>query len=223
MHTVVEFIPFLLHLSLLFFFGGLVAFLLPINRALMVGVAALLCLISTTYIYLTLLPILSSNSPYRTPMTSVAWEILQRASALVCPRKKRSSSDKESSAPGDKHRWLDERIPTMVEVMVLDAMAESSKRHTRDSRAIVWTVRSLTDNNELESFVDALPTSFGDQMGGDERTIRLSLCFWTARMSNWYLGLRASFRAATAVFCIQTSKSGAEFIASKLCGQLLIS
>ncbi|KAJ7304755.1 hypothetical protein DFH08DRAFT_1055375 [Mycena albidolilacea] len=36
-------------------------------------------------------------------------------------------------------------------------MAESSKRHTRDSRAIVWTVRSLTDNNELESFVDALP------------------------------------------------------------------
>ncbi|KAF7359733.1 hypothetical protein MVEN_00697900 [Mycena venus] len=29
MHTVVEFIPFLLHLSLLFFFGGLVAFLLP--------------------------------------------------------------------------------------------------------------------------------------------------------------------------------------------------
>ncbi|KAJ7801664.1 hypothetical protein B0H14DRAFT_2255527, partial [Mycena olivaceomarginata] len=55
MHTVVEFIPFLLHLSLLFFFGGLIAFLLPINRALMVGVAALLCLISATYIYLTLL------------------------------------------------------------------------------------------------------------------------------------------------------------------------
>ncbi|KAJ7707194.1 hypothetical protein B0H14DRAFT_3172724 [Mycena olivaceomarginata] len=157
MHTVVEFIPFLLHLSLLFFFGGLVAFLLPINRALMVLVAALLCLISATYIYLTLLPILSSDSPYRTPVTRVAWEMLQRASVLFRPRKRRSSSDEESSAQDDKHRRLDERIPTMVEVMILDAVAESSKRHMRDSRAIVWTVRSLGDNNELENFVVALP------------------------------------------------------------------
>ncbi|KAJ7859367.1 hypothetical protein B0H14DRAFT_2577278 [Mycena olivaceomarginata] len=157
MHTVVEFIPFLLHLSLLFFFGGLVAFLLPIHRVLMVVVAALLCLIFATYIYLTLLPIISSDSPYRTPMTSVAWEILRRASALFHPRKKWSSLDEESSAPDDKHKRLDERIPTMIEVMVHDAVAESSKRHMRDSRAIVWTVRSLTDNNELEYFVDALP------------------------------------------------------------------
>ncbi|KAF7368589.1 hypothetical protein MVEN_00182700 [Mycena venus] len=157
MHTVVEFIPFLLHLSLLFFFGGLVAFLLPINRVLMIVVAALLCLISATYIYLTLLPIISSDSPYRTPMTSVAWEIVQQAYALFRPWKQKLSLDEESSAPDKKHRHLAERIPTLVEVMVRDAVADSSKRHMRDSRAIVWTVRSLTDNNELEPFVEALP------------------------------------------------------------------
>ncbi|KAF7368595.1 hypothetical protein MVEN_00183300 [Mycena venus] len=157
MHTVVEFIPFLLHLSLLFFFGGLVAFLLPINRVLMVVVAALLCLISATYIYLTLLPIISSDSPYRTPMTSVAWEILQRGFAFFRPWKKGFSWGEESSAPAEKHKHLDERIPTMVEMIVRDAVADSSKRHMCDSRAIFWTVRSLTDNNEFSRFVDALP------------------------------------------------------------------
>ncbi|KAJ7470178.1 hypothetical protein B0H11DRAFT_1991106 [Mycena galericulata] len=69
MHTMVEFIPLLLQISLLLFLAGLVAFL-----------AALLALLSGTYIYLTILPMISSDAPYRTPLSNVAWGIYQRLS-----------------------------------------------------------------------------------------------------------------------------------------------
>ncbi|KAJ7432156.1 hypothetical protein FB451DRAFT_958158, partial [Mycena latifolia] len=49
MHTIVEFIPLLLHMSLLLFFSGLVAFLLPINLVLVIVSAVMLGLISMTY------------------------------------------------------------------------------------------------------------------------------------------------------------------------------
>ncbi|KAJ7890826.1 hypothetical protein B0H13DRAFT_1626173, partial [Mycena leptocephala] len=55
MHTVVAFIPFLLHISLLLFFAGLVVFLQPINTVLMITAAVLLGLMSSTYGYLTIL------------------------------------------------------------------------------------------------------------------------------------------------------------------------
>ncbi|KAJ7467690.1 hypothetical protein FB451DRAFT_1092824, partial [Mycena latifolia] len=69
MHTMVEFIPLLLHVSLLLFFAGLVAFLLPVNPVVMGVAAVLLGFISATYLYLTVLPIISSDSPYRTPLS----------------------------------------------------------------------------------------------------------------------------------------------------------
>ncbi|KAJ7197720.1 hypothetical protein GGX14DRAFT_340368, partial [Mycena pura] len=69
MHTVVQFIPLLLHASLLLFFAGLVAFFYPINLAIMVLAGILLSLVSVTYIYLTVLPLFVSDSPYRTPLS----------------------------------------------------------------------------------------------------------------------------------------------------------
>ncbi|KAJ7879838.1 hypothetical protein B0H13DRAFT_1580267, partial [Mycena leptocephala] len=69
MYAMVQFIPLLLHISLLLFFAGLVAFLQPINAVATAVVAALLTLISIAYMYLTVLPMFSSDSPYRTPLS----------------------------------------------------------------------------------------------------------------------------------------------------------
>ncbi|KAJ6460862.1 hypothetical protein DFH09DRAFT_1348241 [Mycena vulgaris] len=57
MHTVVDVIPLLLHASLLFFFAGLVAFLIPINVGIAVVAAALLAIVVAIYSLLTLLPL----------------------------------------------------------------------------------------------------------------------------------------------------------------------
>jgi hypothetical protein len=141
-------------MSLLLFFAGLVAFLLPINTALTIVVAALLGLISATYISLTALPMLFSDSPYRTPLSNVAWGFLQRVSS---PFRAKSRSDEELKFADDRSSGSAKSIPNMVDRMVHDALTESSKRDERDGQAIVWTIRSLADNNDLEPFVDAIP------------------------------------------------------------------
>ncbi|KAJ7644932.1 hypothetical protein FB45DRAFT_300877 [Roridomyces roridus] len=152
MHTMVEFIPFLLHLSLLLFFAGLVAFLLPINIVITAVAAGILGLISVTYLCLTVLPIISADSPYRTPLSSAIWAFFQQLSRLFC-RGREAPTDQESTLTSSE----DTKVPTMMEVMVSKAVASSPKRDQRDAQVIVWTVRSLTDNEELEPFVEALP------------------------------------------------------------------
>jgi len=58
MHTVVEVIPLLLHASLIFFFAGLVAFLIPVNTTMMsISTAVILALVAGVYSILTLLPL----------------------------------------------------------------------------------------------------------------------------------------------------------------------
>ncbi|KAJ7132464.1 hypothetical protein C8R44DRAFT_871418 [Mycena epipterygia] len=156
MHKVVEFIPLLLQMSLLFFFAGLVAFLHPVNTGLMIMTAALLSVISAAYIYLTVLPIFSSDSPYRTALSNVVWGIFRRVTLLLHPRPT-CFLDEESIIPHQPSAIPTKTIPTMVEIMTRDAVQKSTKRDERDARAIVWTVQSLTDDNELEPFVAALP------------------------------------------------------------------
>ncbi|KAJ7823887.1 hypothetical protein B0H14DRAFT_1307414 [Mycena olivaceomarginata] len=75
MEKIVDFIPLLLHMSLLLFLAGLIPFLHLINPLLAVLPAALLAVITMTYIYLTVLPIICSDSLYRTPLSNMAWHI----------------------------------------------------------------------------------------------------------------------------------------------------
>ncbi|KAJ7142041.1 hypothetical protein C8R43DRAFT_954387 [Mycena crocata] len=155
MHTTVEFLPLLLHISLLLFFAGLISFLFPISTPLMILGIMLLGLMAATYAYLTVLPILHSDAPYRTPLSTIVWAIFQRLLRMYS----RALDPKSTTSSADSRR-IDvqkSRIPTMVEVMMWDATQSSYERQERDARAIVWTVKSLTDNDELEPFVNALP------------------------------------------------------------------
>ncbi|KAJ7488173.1 hypothetical protein FB451DRAFT_1529290, partial [Mycena latifolia] len=154
MHTTVTCLPLLLHASLLLFFAGLVAFLQPVNTLLMTIVALLLGAISATYICLTVLPILFSDSPYRTPLSSVVWACFLR---LRTAFRQGVLLDAESTISPHGSATAPEKLPTMIEAMTRDAVRKSHKRDERDARALAWTVESLTDNEELELFVKALP------------------------------------------------------------------
>ncbi|KAF7367085.1 hypothetical protein MSAN_00967900 [Mycena sanguinolenta] len=46
---------------------------------------------------------------------------------------------------------------TMVEAMSHAAMKPSEERSARDYKALVWTMNSLTDDRELEPFIEAIP------------------------------------------------------------------
>ncbi|KAJ7039447.1 hypothetical protein C8F04DRAFT_1178979 [Mycena alexandri] len=138
MHAIVDLIPLLLHMSLLLFLAGLVAFLLPVNWIMTLVAASLLGVVGAVYAALTVMPLLFANSPCRTPLSGVLWRIGQ-----ICMA--------PSSFLG---RGVSQR---MEEVMMHRATAESGRRSTRDRRALCWTLKSLTTEQQLDPFVEAIP------------------------------------------------------------------
>ncbi|KAJ6542942.1 hypothetical protein B0H19DRAFT_312593 [Mycena capillaripes] len=82
MHTVVEIIPLLLHTSLLLFFGGLIAFLIPVNVIITVISAVILCLIVSAYAIFTFLPLRFLDCPYKTPLSETFWRAVQSIRSL---------------------------------------------------------------------------------------------------------------------------------------------
>ncbi|KAJ7480698.1 hypothetical protein FB451DRAFT_1394771 [Mycena latifolia] len=143
MHTVVDIIPLLLHASLLFFFAGLVAFLIPINLGMTLVVAILLAILVGIYCLLTLLPLWYLDCPYHTPLSSTFWHVSRHLMAIWNHHRRGVEPPATSE--------------TMVEAMSRRAMEPSLAHKARDLRALVWTVKSLADDTELEPFVEAIP------------------------------------------------------------------
>ncbi|KAJ6600395.1 hypothetical protein DFH09DRAFT_1497947, partial [Mycena vulgaris] len=150
MHTVVEIIPLLLHTSLLLFFAGLVAFLIPVNLTMTLIAAVLLLLITAVYSVLTLLPLWYTDSPYRTPLSGAFWRFLQFSQRLWKRRRGIADAATTETESLSQHK-------SMVEEMFHAATARSAERSARDQKALVWTMKSLADDNELEPFVEAIP------------------------------------------------------------------
>ncbi|KAJ7475223.1 hypothetical protein B0H11DRAFT_2428787, partial [Mycena galericulata] len=67
MHAVVAAIPLLLHMSLLLFFGGLVAFLFPVSHTMGYVAAGILAVVVIFYLFMTILPLFQFDCPYKTP------------------------------------------------------------------------------------------------------------------------------------------------------------
>ncbi|KAJ7056108.1 hypothetical protein C8F01DRAFT_1156833 [Mycena amicta] len=150
MHTVVDVIPSLLHASLIFFFAGLVAFLLPLNKIIAAIVAAILAVFICVYIILTVLPIIQADSPYRTPLSNAVWGVLRSAvRRFLLYRPFRDS--------WQQRWWNFFDYPVISDNVARAALARTNGRKERDLRSISWTFKSISDPAELETFVEAIP------------------------------------------------------------------
>ncbi|KAJ6543725.1 hypothetical protein DFH09DRAFT_866561, partial [Mycena vulgaris] len=136
MHAVVDLIPMLLHISLMLFLAGLVAFLLPINHFMMGLISGILVLFMMLYAIMTIVPIISLDCPFRTPFPPLAWSILKTVQYRISP----------SSPPPS--------LPHFEDVIYEAALQKSE---SRDQRAFAWTLYSLTDDSELVPFLEAIP------------------------------------------------------------------
>ncbi|KAF8199281.1 hypothetical protein K438DRAFT_2016065 [Mycena galopus ATCC 62051] len=156
MHTVVEIIPLLLHASLSLFFCGLVAFLVPVNLVMAIITTTVLTIFVVVYCSLTLLPLCYLDCPYQTPLTGLFWRGFQylQISWVAWLSEANGKEKLKTSVVESRHKPCNE---TMVEAMACTAMEVSDKRTERDYKALVWTVKSLTDNVGLEPFVEAIP------------------------------------------------------------------
>ncbi|THU92814.1 hypothetical protein K435DRAFT_725882, partial [Dendrothele bispora CBS 962.96] len=140
MHTIVEIIPFILHLSLIFFFAGLVKFLVPVNTMLCHLMIAVLVVFVTMYLILTLLPIVFLDVPFHTPISGILW-----------------------SCGNSINHWVqymhdidaDEDL-TLTEA-TLEKSYESTNTEKHNIRALTFTLKSLTDDFELLPFLEAIP------------------------------------------------------------------
>ncbi|KAK6984942.1 hypothetical protein R3P38DRAFT_335618 [Favolaschia claudopus] len=139
MHAVVDLIPFLLHASLALFFVGLVAFLVPVNHGAMILLIVLLGVLLFVYATLTLFPLLHHDSPYKTPLSAGLWRIVQRLRTFD---------------PGAK---VSRPSSSMVDAMNETATCSSPHREERDRSALGWTVKSLSNDVELEPFLKGIP------------------------------------------------------------------
>ncbi|KAJ7769193.1 hypothetical protein DFH07DRAFT_1058240 [Mycena maculata] len=144
MHRVVDVIPLLLHASLLFFFAGLVAFLIPVNTALTVIAAILLFIVAAVYSVLTFLPLWYLDCPYRTPLSGLFWAVVQTVKRIWHVSRVGNTSH---TSRGD----------TMVQAMSRSAAKGSVARTARDYQALVWTMKSLTEDDKFEPFAEAIP------------------------------------------------------------------
>ncbi|KAJ7108966.1 hypothetical protein C8R43DRAFT_183079 [Mycena crocata] len=169
MHNVVEVIPVLLHASVILFFSGLVAFLLPLHPAIISVAAGILSIVIAIYTFITVLPLIHLDSPYRTPLSSVLWSLRENVLALSCRRGRTSqvvatassAKSKNTSFPLLSHnshpKSPEAPSGTMIDSMFYKAMQSSDDRQERDQRALIWTVKSLTDDTELEPLIEAIP------------------------------------------------------------------
>ncbi|THU94318.1 hypothetical protein K435DRAFT_756668 [Dendrothele bispora CBS 962.96] len=136
MHTFVDIIPILLHISLLFFFGGLVAFLLPINRPLTYLMACVLIIFILVYTCLSCIPLVYLDAPYRTPISSLLWRF-----------------------GNNLHDFFLRRHNLPDNLSLTEAMLEMSlkNRSERDRHCMKYTMKSLNHDAELVPMFDAIP------------------------------------------------------------------
>ncbi|THV04791.1 hypothetical protein K435DRAFT_714364 [Dendrothele bispora CBS 962.96] len=136
MHTFVDIIPMLMHISLSFFFAGLVAFLYPINRPLAYLMACILGIFIFVYLGLSCIPLVYLDAPYRTPVSDLIWRfgIMLRGFFLR------------------RHHHTEE--PNLTEAM-LEASFKDYKE--RDRQCMKFTMKSLNTDVELLPLLWAIP------------------------------------------------------------------
>jgi len=137
MHLVVDAIPFLLHLSLILFFAGLVLFLIPVNNAIRHLMTCVLVVLVTVYLFFTIIPIVCLDAPFRTPVSTVIWHWVNAIGYRL-------------------QRFHDLR--TDEDLSLTEAAIERSySEDEHDKKALEFTIKSLTDDIELLPLIEAIP------------------------------------------------------------------
>ena len=157
---VVEMLPTLLHVSLFLFFAGLVVFLCNVNLTIFKSVLSWVSVCTALYGCITFIPIFRHNSPYHTPLTSLAWLIVIGIPYVIFRvlrwftwsvyfhyKASRHFGDLKDSY----HKMLLQGLLKTAEWTALKSPSEI------DTHAFRWTFDSLDEDHELERFFAGLP------------------------------------------------------------------
>ncbi|KAI0278994.1 hypothetical protein BGY98DRAFT_1186246 [Russula aff. rugulosa BPL654] len=148
--SVAEFVPGLIHISLLLFFWGLSDTILQINTAVFVTTAVPIVVFVSLYLYCMIAPMWDPQLPYRTPFSDLIRHLVRRLHDSRC-----------------YNRFREKLVsPASMEVhQEKNVMKPTKGRMDRDVRAVQWLVEHIDDSDEMEAFVLAIPGSFNQEWG----------------------------------------------------------
>ena len=192
MSTVVEAIPTLLHISCFLFLAGLWEFLRPINSGISYLILGILVLCASLYVTVSSVPALLGNWPYATPLSSFLRRIIRALfqvacslwwliiiCAVICRRlyslvRRTHTYD---SGFGQISQMI--RNPVVSEPSQI-LWGKCTSRLLSDvttwpdgwdEKALRWTIRSLTEDSDLEPFVEGISEFVLPDEGNGMRTI----------------------------------------------------
>ena len=154
MPLVAESVPGFVHVSLFLFFIGLGDTLLSLNTTIGITTIIPISLCGLFYVLSMFAPIINPQSPFKNPFSGLVWYLKQ----MVHPRRymDRASGGSLKAVSSDLSR-----------AQMQLAMEENDGRKDRDVRAIRWLIDNRTEDDEMESFVIAIPGAFTSKWGND--------------------------------------------------------
>jgi hypothetical protein len=166
--TVVEALPALLHISVFLFFSGLLVHVQNLHGTLFFLILPPILFCGFAYSGFTLMPILHHNSPFQTPLTSLAWSCYMRFlrmvkrilgySFLIRNRDQSVIWGEVTSPPFDSLGYSEYKLE-----QPMDRHFEASAKRQNwmmDARALAWTLDSVDEDHELEQFAAGIPGLF---------------------------------------------------------------
>ena len=163
---VVEALPTLIHVSLVLFFAGMVVFLWNVNLTIFKVVLSWICVCAALYGCITLVPIFRLDSPYYSPLTSLARPVvlvivftflILYFFFFYTPFYYLSWCFPGLGSIhifGHIFVWLVE-IWDIIRMTPETAALKSSSES--DTRALMWTFDSLDEDHELDRFFSGMP------------------------------------------------------------------
>jgi hypothetical protein len=113
----------------------------------------ILLIFLAVYAVFTLLPLGYLDCPYHTPLSGAFWRLWKTVEENW-PEGSPPATDLESSPSVTAPHFGSTTDDTMLKAMAHSAM---NMRLERDQKALVWTVKSLSDDVEPKPFVEAIP------------------------------------------------------------------
>ena len=149
-------LPCYLHLAILLFFIGLIIFLHNVNNTIFINITWFFGFCMTIYSFFTILPLFQSDSLLYTLVSALPATFVVLLTCLIHS----TFADRFKFKTWSVFEWLFEDIGNKVEVISLDS---SERTPEVDARILESTLNSLSEDDAMEKFFEAIPDFFGSK------------------------------------------------------------
>jgi hypothetical protein len=144
------------HLSFFLFLAGLAVLLSNTHHTVFAVVNSWVWLLPAAYMWVTIVPVFWDNSPYSTPLSPLIWYMT--LTSLAVPR----FISRLKCLGFDFSSWkrLEEVYRRRRSQGMAKAAEETAETRSQvlDQHALVWTFKTLSEDQELERFITGIPS-----------------------------------------------------------------